>query len=529
MKTATLPKFLSVLDGQTAQRPPVWFMRQAGRYLPEYRALRAEKGGFLELVNDSAAAADVTLQPIRRFGFDGAILFSDILVIPHALGQDLWFEAGEGPRLAPKLVDATLNSLTEAPQRLLPVIETVRQVAQALPPQTTFLGFAGSPWTVATYMVAGQGSREQAETRRFAYRDPAAFEEIINAIGTQLNGYHLDDAAIDYLEQTPLNSLDPHNILDAQGIRKITEITAKQNVFTNELRQKERMDVGSQNLAADEAVFRYEQQRADAVYTTPVPLTPIADSAGNAVSVTYTLNDWFGAKVTAVAKGKSDVTVTYEQGGESKTETFDKLIVAVGRRPYTDKLGADVAGVALDERGFVKIDKGYKTSAAGIYAVGDVTGGAMLAHKAIEEGVVLVEQLHGEKSEVNYNAIPSVIYTSPEIAWVGMSEEQAKAAGFEVKTGSSPFAANGRARAIESIAGQVKFVSDAKTDRVLGVHMIGPYVSELCAEAVLALEFAATTQDIQLTMHGHPSLSETFHEAALAVDGHAIHSANKKR
>lgn len=181
---------LATLKGAKHSRPPLWLMRQAGRYLPEYRALRAEKGGFLELVHDSAAAADVTLQPIRRFGFDGAILFSDILVIPHALGQDLWFEAGEGPRLAPKLVDATLKSLTAAPQRLSPVIETVRQVAAALPPQTTFLGFAGSPWTVATYMVAGQGSKEQAETRRFAYRDPAAFEEIITAIA---------DATVDYL------------------------------------------------------------------------------------------------------------------------------------------------------------------------------------------------------------------------------------------------------------------------------------------------------------------------------------------
>lgn len=236
-----------------------------------------------------------------------------------------------------------------------------------------------------------------------------------------------------------------------------------------------------------------------------------------------------GAKVTGVKSGKAGVEVSYESEGATKTETFDKLIVAVGRRPYTKDLGADVAGVALDERGFVKIDKQYRTSAPGVYAVGDVTGGAMLAHKAIEEGVVLAEQLAGQKSEVNYNAVPSVIYTNPEIAWVGMSEEQAKAAGHEVKVGSSPFAANGRARALESTAGMVKFISDAKTDRVLGVHMIGPYVSELCAEAVLALEFAATTEDIQLTMHGHPTLSETFHEAALAVDGHAIHSANKKK
>ena len=173
---------LAVLSGQRVDAPPMWLMRQAGRYLPEYRALRADKGGFLELVNDSDAAAEVTLQPIRRFGFDGAILFSDILVVPHALGQDLWFEAGEGPRLAPKLVDHALESLTAAPQRLDPVYGTVRRVAAALPPQVTFLGFAGSPWTNATYMVAGQGSRDQSETRRLAYRDPAAFQAIIDAI-----------------------------------------------------------------------------------------------------------------------------------------------------------------------------------------------------------------------------------------------------------------------------------------------------------------------------------------------------------
>jgi uroporphyrinogen decarboxylase len=165
-------------------------MRQAGRYLPEYRALRADKGGFLDLVQDSAAATEVTLQPIRRFGFDGAILFSDILVIPHALGQELTFEAGEGPRLAPPLVDAALTALSPVHQRLDPIYETVRRVAATLPPETTFLGFAGSPWTVATYMVAGQGSREQAETRRYAYRDPAAFAAIIDAI---------TEATIDYL------------------------------------------------------------------------------------------------------------------------------------------------------------------------------------------------------------------------------------------------------------------------------------------------------------------------------------------
>jgi dihydrolipoamide dehydrogenase len=236
-----------------------------------------------------------------------------------------------------------------------------------------------------------------------------------------------------------------------------------------------------------------------------------------------------GAKVTGAKAGKGGVTVEFEQDGKAQKEEFDKLIVAVGRKPYTKDLGCDKAGVTLDERGFVKVDKHYKTSAAGIYAVGDVIGGAMLAHKAIEEGVALVEQLAGHKTEVNYNAVPSVVYTAPEIAWVGKSEEQAKADGFTVKTGVSNFAASGRAKAMEQAAGVVKIISDAKTDRVLGVQMVGPYVSELVAEAVLALEYAATTEDIVLTMHAHPTLSETFHDAAQLVDGRAIHSVNKPR
>jgi uroporphyrinogen decarboxylase len=182
-------KLLATLRGERQEKPAIWLMRQAGRYLPEYRALRQSKGGFLELVNDSAAAAEVTLQPIKRFGFDGAILFSDILMIPNALGQKLWFEEGEGPRLAPKLVDHALSALEAAPQRLDPVYETVRQVKASLPPETSFLGFAGSPWTVATYMVAGQGSKEQAEARRMAYRDPQAFGAIIDAITGQSVAY----------------------------------------------------------------------------------------------------------------------------------------------------------------------------------------------------------------------------------------------------------------------------------------------------------------------------------------------------
>lgn len=181
---------LDTLQGANLARRPIWLMRQAGRYLPEYRALRAERGGFLKLVYDTDAAAEVTVQPIRRFGFDGAILFSDILIVPYAMGQDLQFLAGEGPHLSPRLIDATLESLTAVPERLAPIYATVAKVKAQLSPETTLLGFAGSPWTVATYMVAGEGSRDHHDTRAMAYRDTGAFQAIIDAIA---------DVTIEYL------------------------------------------------------------------------------------------------------------------------------------------------------------------------------------------------------------------------------------------------------------------------------------------------------------------------------------------
>ena len=181
---------LSVLKGRNSERIPIWLMRQAGRYLPEYRVLRTSMGGFLELVYDPDAAAEITLQPIRRFGFDGAILFSDILIVPHALGQDLRFEAGDGPRLSPPLAAARLADLAPDPSRLAPIYRTVEKVKARLPAETTLLGFAGSPWTVATYMIAGQGSREQAVARGYAYSDPQAFAGIVDAIAA---------ATVDYL------------------------------------------------------------------------------------------------------------------------------------------------------------------------------------------------------------------------------------------------------------------------------------------------------------------------------------------
>ncbi len=183
-QTPADPPLLAVLKGERRDPPPVWLMRQAGRYLPEYRALRAEKGGFLALVYDSDAAAEITMQPIRRFGMDGAILFSDILIVPHAMGQGLTFGPGEGPQLTPALVDAVFSALEPQPLHLAKIYETVAKVRAQLSPETTMLGFAGSPWTVATYMVAGHGSKDQGEARRLAYTDPSAFQALIDRIVT---------------------------------------------------------------------------------------------------------------------------------------------------------------------------------------------------------------------------------------------------------------------------------------------------------------------------------------------------------
>ncbi|WP_174279518.1 uroporphyrinogen decarboxylase [Sphingomonas bacterium] len=194
-KKRTAKPLLATLRGERQAVPPVWLMRQAGRYLPEYRALRAEKGGFLALATDPAAAAEVTLQPIARFGFDGAILFSDILMVPWAMGQELTFGVGEGPRLTPALIDGALAGLDAAPARLDPIYATVRRVAAALPAATTLLGFAGSPWTVATYMVAGQGSKDQEATRTLAYRDPDAFGALIDAVVAVTIDYLIGQAA----------------------------------------------------------------------------------------------------------------------------------------------------------------------------------------------------------------------------------------------------------------------------------------------------------------------------------------------
>ena len=226
-----------------------------------------------------------------------------------------------------------------------------------------------------------------------------------------------------------------------------------------------------------------------------------------------------GVKITGVTLGKDSVTVAYDDAeGKSQTVTFDKLIVSIGRIPFTAGLGADGVGLKLDERGFVVVDAECRTNLPHVWAIGDVVRGPMLAHKAEEEAVAVAERMAGQHGHVDFNTIPWVIYTSPEIAWVGKTERELKAAGVEYRAGSFPYSANGRARAMGDTTGFAKILADAKTDRVLGVHLIGPMASELIAEGVVAMEFGAASEDIARICHAHPSLSEATKEAALAVD-----------
>lgn len=234
-----------------------------------------------------------------------------------------------------------------------------------------------------------------------------------------------------------------------------------------------------------------------------------------------------GARVTGSEVTDEGVVVSYEQKGETLTATYDKVIVCVGRRPYTENLFSAEAEVLLDERGFVEIDKEFRSSIPGVFAIGDLVRGPMLAHKAMEEGVAVAEIISGKPGHVNYDVIPSVIYTHPELAWVGKTEQELKDAGVDYKVGGNPFAANGRAKAMEAGAGQVKMLADAATDEILGVHIVGPMASELIAECVLAMEYQASAEDISRTMHAHPTLAEALHEAALSVDKRAIHAINR--
>ncbi len=231
----------------------------------------------------------------------------------------------------------------------------------------------------------------------------------------------------------------------------------------------------------------------------------------------------FGSKVTGTGLSSREVTITLEDREGKQQLAVDKLIVAVGRSPNTQGLGAETAGLALSERGFIKVDERCMTNLPNVYAIGDVARGPMLAHKAAEEGVAVAERLAGKAGHINLDTVPWVIYTWPEIAWVGKTELELKAAGHPYKAGVFPFAASGRAHAAGDVAGMVKMLSDSDTDRILGIHILGPNASELIAEAVLALEFDGSSEDIARTIHAHPTLSEAMHEAALAVDNRTLH------
>jgi dihydrolipoamide dehydrogenase len=234
-----------------------------------------------------------------------------------------------------------------------------------------------------------------------------------------------------------------------------------------------------------------------------------------------------GAMVSSATVSGSVVDVVYSDAKGEHALQVDQLVVAVGRRPFTQGLLAEGTGVRLDERGFIQVDEHCRTDVANVWAIGDVVRGPMLAHKGKEEGVMVADLIAGRFAEVNYKVIPSVIYTAPEIAWVGQTEEQVKASGRPYKVGTFPFSASGRARAMEAAQGLAKIVSAKDDDEVLGIHVIGPMAGELISEAVLAMEYSASTEDIQRTIHAHPTLSEAIHEAALAVDKKAIDSINR--
>jgi dihydrolipoamide dehydrogenase len=235
-------------------------------------------------------------------------------------------------------------------------------------------------------------------------------------------------------------------------------------------------------------------------------------------------------KTELTGKGKTkQVEVYYQDADGDHTEKFDKLIVAVGRKPNTDNVFDEEAELILDERGFIHVNDQCETSLPGVYAIGDVVRGPMLAHKGSEEGVMVAELIAGNHAEMNYELIPSVIYTHPEIAWVGKNEQHLKTAGEDYKVGLFPFAASGRAKAQGDTTGFVKILSHAQTDRILGVHIFCSQASELIAQAVLAMSMGASSEDVALTIFAHPTLSESFHEAALSVSGNAIHIAQKRR
>lgn len=316
--------------------------------------------------------------------------------------------------------------------------------------------------------------------------------------------------------QLPLIDIDNVNVLDNEGALNLTAVPKKLGVIGSGVIG---LEIGS--------VWKRVGSEVTILEAMPTFLAAadqqIAKEAFKIFTKEQGLAIELGVKLNEIKNSKKGVTVAYEAGGQAKEETFDKLIVSIGRIPNTEGLNAEAAGLEKDERGFIKVDGECRTNLPNVWAIGDVVRGPMLAHKASEEGVAVAERIAGQKPHLDFNTIPFVIYTDPEIAWVGKTEEQLKAEGVAYKKGTSGFAANGRALGLGKAKGTVKVLADAKTDRILGVHMIGPMVSELVAEGVTGLEFKASSEDIARIVHAHPTLSEVLHEASLAVDKRALH------
>lgn len=315
----------------------------------------------------------------------------------------------------------------------------------------------------------------------------------------------------------PQIAIDNVNVLDNEGALNLTQVPAKLGVIGSGVIG---LEMGSVWNRVGSQVTILEA----APTFLPAADQQIAKEAFKYFTKEQGLTIELGVKIGEIENTEQGVSVAYTlANGEAKTEVFDKLIVAIGRIPNTKGLNAEAIGLAKDERGFIQVDGDCKTNLPNVWAIGDVVRGPMLAHKASDEGVAVAERIAGQKPHIDLNNVPFVIYTDPEIAWVGKTEEQLKTEGVEYKKGTSGFGANGRALGLGKAKGTVKVLSCAKTDRILGVHMVGPMVSELVAEGVVSLEFSASSEDIARIIHGHPTLSEVLHEAALAVDKRALH------
>ncbi|MBC3878979.1 dihydrolipoyl dehydrogenase [Undibacterium sp. FT79W] len=350
----------------------------------------------------------------------------------------------------------------------------------------------------------------------FVKADAAGYEiKVSGKTEESITGKHIIVATGSNARALPAAPFDEKNILSNEGALNIAEVPKKLGVIGAGVIG---LEMGS--------VWRRLGAEVTVLEALPTFLGAVDEQIAKEAKKLFDkqgLKINLGVKIGEIVNSGKDVTVNYtdDKGAEHKA-VFDKLIISIGRTPNTNGLNAEGVGLALDERGFIAVDGDCKTNLPNVWAVGDVVRGPMLAHKAEEEGVAVAERIAGQHGHVNFNTIPWVIYTSPEIAWVGRTEQQLKADGVAYKAGTFPFMANGRARALGDTSGMVKFLADATTDEILGVHIVGPMASELISEAVVAMEFRASSEDIARICHAHPSLSEATKEAALAVDKRSL-------